>query len=92
MKTIVTLADNLSRYIFDDASSVTFETRQVVINGEAMDLPYTMTPSFTISDLHAGNAVIHENVTPPADWIGTKYFYENGVWSLNPDYEEMTNG
>jgi hypothetical protein len=95
MKTLVTTADNLSRYIFDDAAAVTFEVRQVVRNGETVDLPYVLTPSFTVADLNAGNSALHEGVTPPEDWVGTKYFYVDGVWSLNPDYEdpeEVANG
>lgn len=86
MKTLVATARNLSKYIFEDSAAVTFEVRQVIVGGETRTIPYIQAPGFTIADLHGDNAVLYENVTPPADWDGDKYFFDGQTWSLNPDY------
>lgn len=87
MKTLVSTAGNLSKYIFPDDAAVTFEVRQVAFGGETREIPYTQTPHFTIADLHGGNAVLYENVTPPPDWDGNKYCFDGQSWSLNPWYD-----
>lgn len=89
MKTLVATARNLSKYIFPDDAEVTFEIRVETLGEETYAVPYTQTPSFTISDLNRDNAVLYENVTPPADWDGNKYFFDGQTWSLNPDYVDV---
>lgn len=86
MKTIVATAKNLSKYILADDAAVTFEVRQIDVNGIVKQILYTKTPEFNIADLNSDNAVVYENVTPPADWDGDKYFFDGQSWSLNPDY------
>jgi hypothetical protein len=42
-----------------------------------------------IQECKDSNSVVHENVTPPQDWIPHKYFYDSSSspkWLLNPDW------
>jgi len=77
MKTIIS-ADNLSKYILEDNTQVTFESDCIKV-GSLDDL------DFTISDLNINNSSLVENIIPPDDWNGNKYFYDNG-FILNPDW------
>lgn len=43
---------------------------------------------FIIGDCSVNDTVLHENVTPPEDWIGGKYLYKDTIWELNPAWEE----
>jgi hypothetical protein len=86
MKTLVATAKNLSKYLFDDNAVIAFEVREFEVNGTVKQIPYTKTPEFNIADLNSDNAVVYENVSPPADWDGDKYFFDGQTWSLNPDY------
>jgi hypothetical protein len=43
---------------------------------------------FVIGDCSVNDTVLHENVTPPDDWVGGKYFYKDTAWELNPAWEE----
>lgn len=71
MKTIIENSTKLSKYIFEDADVITQELYQ------------TITPNFNIGDLNIDNSTIIENVTPPIDWVGNKYKYENNQWVEN---------
>ena len=77
MKTIID-SKNLSKYILEDNTQVSFEIDCVKVN----DLNNF---DFIISDLNSINSSLVENVTPPDDWNGNKYFYDNG-FVLNPDW------
>ena len=37
------------------------------------------------------NASLIENVTPPQDWIGNKYKFENDEFVINPDWVDIKN-
>ena len=76
MKTIVRNENNISIYVFDDSETVVLKNDCVEV-GNPVDN--------TILDCNKNNVTLHENVTPPSDWDGHKYFYD-GSWSLNPNY------
>lgn len=83
MKTIID-SKNLSKYILEDNTQVSFEIDCVKVND-----PNNF--DFIISDLNSINSSLVENVTPPDDWNGNKYFYDNGFvlnqnW-IDPDAE-----
>jgi hypothetical protein len=80
MKTIIS-ANNLSKYILEDNTQVTFESDCIKV-GSLDDL------DFTISDLNSNNSTLIENIAPPDDWYGNKYFYNNG-FVLNPDWIDL---
>jgi len=74
MKTIVEKASKLSKYVFEDDATV---------------LPmqdHVQTPEFVISDMNFFTCDVVENVAPPEDWAGNKYFWKNNNWELNPDW------
>lgn len=77
MKTIID-SKNLSKYILEDNTQVSFESDCIKV-GSLDDL------DFTISDLNINNSSLVENIIPPDDWNGNKYFYDNG-FVLNPDW------
>ena len=74
MKTIVEKDSKLSKYVFEDAAVVTLMADKV------------QTPSFIISDMNTSNSELVTGVTPPEDWAGNKYFWNNNGWELNPDW------
>lgn len=74
MKTIT--KNGLSLYILSDDSVVNLLDDRVEVVGE-----------FVVGDLNSFNAVVFENVTPPEDWAGGRYFYD-GSWKLNPKAAE----
>lgn len=78
MKTLT--KQNRSLYLFNDSESILINDNNIIV-GEP--------PKFIISDCNSTNTVLHESVvTPPEDWTGCKYMYENNEWSLNPDWVE----
>ena len=79
MKTVT--KNNMSLYLFDDSEHVeTLENRMVV--GSPV--------RFIVADCNTSNSVLHEGVTPPADWVGCKYMFDGTDWTLNPDWEDQT--
>ena len=76
MKTIVETGTNLSKYVFDDAAELT-------VSGDNI-----ATPQFIIGDLNSDNAVVHDGVTPPEDWVGNKYTFDGASWAVNLDWSE----
>jgi hypothetical protein len=72
MKTLIDNATKESKYVWADDAVVTLS--------EAM----TYAPDFNIADMNSTNATLVENVTPPIDWHGCKYLYNNDTWTLNP--------
>lgn len=71
MKTL--LKDGKSVYMLDDADTVTITADMVEVRG---------TKDFNIGDMNSGNAVLHEGVTPPADWKGGKYAFDGSTWTV----------
>ena len=79
MKTIIETNTNLSKYLLADDVVVTLNANTIIV-GEP--------PQFIVADLNAGNAVVYEGVTAPADWIGNKYTFDGSSWTLNPNWIE----
>jgi hypothetical protein len=81
MKTLIKNENNWSLYIFEDEDPIT-------INSDSINCSFISdtTPDFIIGDLNASNATMVENVTPPSDWAGCKYIYDNSTWTLNPQW------
>lgn len=74
MKTLIENSTKESKFIWaDDAVVVLLDN-------------ITNAPECDISDLNSTNATLIENVTPPEDWVGCKYLYDAGAWTLNPDW------
>lgn len=74
MKTLIDNITKESKYVWADTTSVTLSEST------------TYTPDFNIGDMNSTNATLVENVTPPEDWAGCKYLYDNGTWILNPNW------
>ena len=77
MQTIVETGTNLSKYLLADDVVVTLNADHIVV-GEP--------PQFIVADMNAGNAVVYESVTAPAEWTGNKYTFDGTDWALNPDW------
>lgn len=77
MKTLT--KNNFSIYVFDDNKSLTITSDKITV-GEPIE--------FVIDDCNSNNTVLHNNVTPPDDWIGHKYTFDGAAWALNPDWIE----
>jgi|TARA_Y100000015_G_scaffold1970_1_gene1943 hypothetical protein len=78
MKTIIKTDTNLSLYIFNDDVVVDIQGSQTSVGD-----PVTM----HVWDCNLSNVTLIENVTPPADWTGHKYFYTaTDGWQSNPDW------
>ena len=75
MKTIT--KNNKSLYLFEDAEYLNINNQNIVVGNPEV---------LIISDCNLTNVVLHENVEPPEDWIGCKYFFDGTAWTLNPDY------
>ena len=75
MKTLT--KNNFSIYVFDDNKSLTITSDKITV-GEPIE--------FIIDDCNSNNTVLHNNVTPPDDWIGHKYTFDGTTWTLNPDW------
>tara|TARA_Y100000389_G_scaffold204541_1_gene257840 strand:- start:3352 stop:3606 length:255 start_codon:yes stop_codon:yes gene_type:complete len=76
MKTIIEIATDISKYIFEDDAEVSLDSDSIT------------TPSFIVADMNSSTAELVEDVTPPADWMGCKYLYADSEWELNPDWVE----
>jgi thiamine pyrophosphokinase len=74
MKTLIHNITKESKYVWADTTSVTLSETT------------TYTPDFNIGDMNSTNATLVENVTPPEDWVGCKYLYDNGTWTVNPNW------
>lgn len=72
MKTLVETATGISKYVFADDVTVVLAADKIT------------TPNFVIGDLNSSNATLINNVTPPIDWEGGKYIFNNGVWTRTP--------
>lgn len=71
--------DNLSLYIFDDATEITQTDTETIVGNPA---------EFIIGDCNINNTVLHTGVTPPADWTGHKYLFDGSDWTINPNYQD----
>jgi hypothetical protein len=65
--------DDVVVKIYNDLTRAHFPNNSNLIIGQCKD----------------SNAVLHENVTPPSDWISNKYLYDPSAspkWSINPKW------
>jgi len=79
MKTLVKNSDKMSLYVFDDNEALDIQADKIVVGD-----PERM----IIGDCNSGNVTLHENITPPNDWVGGKYFFDGTDWTQNPNYVE----
>lgn len=80
MKTLIDNKTKQSRYVWADDAEVVVQADMV------------LTPNLHILDMNSTNATLIENVTPPEDWVGCKYLYNAGAWTLNPNWVDPTQG
>ena len=85
MQTITNSHTHKSLFIFEDNDEVIINSNNIVC------------PEFIIGDMNSSNTEIHSGVTPPDDWVGSKYLLqivynadgtETLTWSANPDWVE----
>ncbi len=76
MQTITFKDSNISAYIFEDNPTIIVTAENITC------------PNFIIGDLNSSNAVVYTGVTPPEDWVGSKYLFDGTTWTENPDYVE----
>ena len=69
--------NNISKFIGNSAAAFSGRVTLVDINNETV----------FIWDLNDQNAAILYIEDYPNDWVGGKYLYTEGQWSLNPNYE-----
>jgi len=82
MKTICFADEDVSVYIFDDATYVSIQADKTVV-GKPTEL--------IIGDCNYYNSNLYKNVIAPEDWQGWKYLYtELDGWTLNPDWVDPT--
>jgi hypothetical protein len=77
MKTLTRKGSGISLYIFDDAEFVSVGADKTVV-GDPERL--------VIYDCNSSSVSLHEDVTPPEDWFGWKYFFDGTTWTQNPDW------
>jgi hypothetical protein len=78
MKTITRKLTNISLYILPDSTTVIIGDEQTQVGADPVE--------FFIADCSTSNAVLHENVPEPTDWVTWKYFFDGTEWTLNPDW------
>ena len=81
MKTIVRLDNNIALYVFDDTEIIDVQEDKIVIGSPETQI---------ISDCNSANTTVYENVTPPEDWRGWKYFFDGTDWTENTDWTDPT--
>jgi len=79
MKTLTRTESNISIYLFEDNKNLDINAHSIVVGDPV---------NFIIADCNTNNTLLHQNVTPPSDWVGGKYTYVDGVWDTNPNYNE----
>ena len=77
MKIIVETATNIVKYAFSNELDISIESDKIVA------------PNFIIGDLNSSSVTFIENVENiPSDYIGNKYTYLNGTWTVREDWVE----
>tara|TARA_B110000196_G_C20584876_1_gene403609 strand:- start:226 stop:519 length:294 start_codon:yes stop_codon:yes gene_type:complete len=82
MKTIISNETNHSLYIFKDDEVMDVDGNRYEV-GDPVEL--------IILDCNSNNTTVHENVTPPSDWIGRKYIFDGTDWTVDSDYVDSDN-
>tara|TARA_B100001079_G_C16407691_1_gene514577 strand:+ start:3185 stop:3478 length:294 start_codon:yes stop_codon:yes gene_type:complete len=81
MKTLVN-DNNHSVFLWED---------NVVLN-ESQDRYEVGDPvELIISDCNSTNTTLYEDVTPPADWVGCKYFFDGTDWTKDTDFDDSAH-
>lgn len=73
MKTVTLINDNRSVLVAQDSDVVTLESNHIRRNDER------------IYGLSENDAILHENVEVPEDWMASRYFFDGSVWTVNED-------
>lgn len=81
MKTLIRTDTKTSLYLFEDSETVDIQADKVVIGN-----PETL----IIDDCNSSNVLLIEGIPEPSDWVGHKYFYNNG-WETNTNYVPPTD-
>ena len=69
--------EGVAVYAVEDDIAVTMNQDNIVIG------------DWIIKDMHSGNVILYTDVTDvPEDFIGGKYFYTNGSWTLSPNWDD----
>lgn len=77
MKLIVEKTTGQVKYVFPDDALIELQFDRI------------MTPYCIIADMNERNAELIEGIESiPPDYIGCKYLYEDGEFTLNPEYVE----
>ena len=77
MKTITSKTTKVSIYIFNDSVELIISNGHIVVGNPVQ---------FVITDCGNINSDLHENVTPPQDWVGHKYLFDGSDWLANPNW------
>jgi len=77
MKTIIDKETNRSLYLFEDDKVIDADINKIEV-GDPVEL--------AIADYNSTTITIHEDVDPPTDWRGGKYFFDGTDWTLDTDY------
>ena len=78
MKTLC--KDGLSYYLFEDSKSVVFSDVNIAV-GDPLE--------FYVGDCNNSNAILHQSVTAPNEYVGGKYMFDGTTWSDNPAWVAM---
>lgn len=78
MKTLVKGTNSI--YIFDDADVIDMTADNIQVGEPARMI---------IADCNSSNVTLHTDVTPPADWVGNKYFFDGTTWTLDPNWVNL---
>jgi hypothetical protein len=80
MKTITFNTNNVSAYIFDDTCDIVITTNNITC------------PHFVIGDMNSMNSTLHEDVSPPEDWVGGRYTFDGTTWTEVVDGSDGSQG
>jgi hypothetical protein len=77
MKIIIETTTNIVKYAFENEVSISIENDKIIA------------PNFIIGDLNSSSATLIENIENiPSDYIGDKYTYLNGTWTIREAWVE----
>jgi len=74
MKAIIT-NNNLVKYVFNGDVNIDVQSDKIVVNGEHI-----------ILDMNITNSYVLDSITPPEDYVGGKYYFNDSTWIINSEY------
>ena len=77
MKTLVSISNNKSLYILEDNEVVNFQEDSISFGNPE----HTFVP-----DCNSANTKIIENINPPEDWDGGKYYFDGVTWDISQEW------